>query len=143
MLESAYAFGEECVLHVAVAVEVFVCHEDVHEHFAHELCAVVAGVVLDDDVLEFCQAFLDAGVLFVVLLFDVAECFDGESSLQECFDEGVDVFVLEGHVVAHFLCVLVVEAQDEHCQAVACGEVDGFEELAPDAWQTEIDEVAV
>ena len=43
----------------------------------------------------------------------------------------------------HLLCILVVETEDEHGQAVAAGEVDGLEQLTSYAWQTEVNKVAV
>ena len=55
----------------------------------------------------------------------------------------MDVGVLESHVAFYFLCIFIVEAKDEHGETVAAGEVNGFEQLATDAGQTEIDEVAV
>ncbi len=143
MLEPVDALGKERVLHVAMAVEVFVRHENVHEHFAHERCVVVAGVVLHDDALELAEALLDAGVLLVVLFLDASEGFLWQVPLQQRLHIGMHMVVLEGHVPLHLLCILVVEAQDEHRQAVSAGEVDGLEQLAPDARQAEIDEVAV
>jgi len=128
---------------VAVAVEVFVRHKDVHEDFAHERCVVVAGIVLHDDALQLRQALLDAGVLVVVLLLDASERLLRQMALEQGLDVGMDMGVLEGHVSFHLLRVLVVESEDKHGEAVAAGEVDGLEQLAADARQSEIDEVAV
>ena len=143
LFQATDAFSKERVLHVAMAVQVFVRHEDVHEHFAHERCAVVAGIVLHDDALQLAQALLDVGVLLVVLLLDAAERLLGQSTLQKCLDIRMHVIVLEGHVVLHLLCILVVETEDKHGQAVAAGKVDGLEQLTSYARQTEVNKVAV
>ena len=101
-----------------MAVEVFIGHEDVHEHFSHEGCAVIAGIIFHDDALELAQTLLDVGVLFVVLFLDAVEGFLWQSTLQKGFDVGMNVGVLEGHVSLHLLCVLVVEAQNQHSEAI-------------------------
>ena len=143
VLQPADALGKERVLHVAVAVQVFVRHEDVHEDLAHERGVVVAGIVFHDDALQLGEAFLDAGVLFVVLFLYIGKRLVRQASLQQGLDVGVHVGVLERHVALHLLGIFVVETQDKHGDAVGARQVERLQELAPDARQTEVHEVAV
>ena len=94
----------------------------------------------DDDVSEFLQLLVHAVMAFGVLLYaKLGDVFSGD----EPIDVTEDLSILVFHVLAHLVHVFVEELQDEERHLVLSRTVDGFEELAPDVQELEVEEKVV
>ena len=139
------SLGKQRVLHVAMTEQVLFRDIKIHKYIVEHRTVAVAGIILDDDALQFRQTFLNGSVVVVMLVYqriNVYRCI-GDLTFQQSAHITVDVFVLIIHVAPHFRSKLVIKLQNQERNLVAGRTVDGFNQFSTNGRQTVIHEISM